>query len=85
MSQVCAAYHRGVKANGVNAMLELVRRCKHCDRSMMNVSSQDYAENPYCRHCLIERVAKAAAELPAATVKRIKGYFTRVPIDETSR
>ena len=39
-------------------ILERVRRCHHCEREM-KLSSQRYAENPFCAVCLPQRVKKA--------------------------
>jgi hypothetical protein len=40
-------------------ILELVRRCHHCQR-VMECSSREYQENPFCRLCLNERLVKEA-------------------------
>lgn len=40
-------------------ILEVVQRCRYCSREMQ-VSSQSFVENPYCRRCLKERVQKEA-------------------------
>lgn len=42
-------------------MLERVQRCRYCRREM-RVGALSYAENPFCKHCLHERMEKAAAE-----------------------
>ncbi len=38
------------------------KRCRYCDRSMARKSDASYRENPFCKHCLHERIAKAAEE-----------------------
>jgi hypothetical protein len=45
-------------------MLELIRRCKYCGKSMMSESPQSFKENPFCGGCLMERMAKAALNAP---------------------
>lgn len=46
-------------------ILELVRRCHHCKR-VMECSPREYDENPFCRVCLKERLAKEAGSTPPA-------------------
>ncbi len=43
-------------------LLEPVRRCRFCKREML-VSGAGYAENPFCRVCLPERIAIAATDV----------------------
>ena len=61
-------------------MLELIRRCRNCGREVTNE-----AETPvrmlYCRVCLPERIAKAAAEMPLTRIEHRGNYLIRVPID----
>lgn len=58
-------------------ILELVRRCHHCQR-VMDVSAREYDENPFCRLCLKERLAKEAGptqpvwSAPDATKMRVR-------------
>ncbi len=40
-------------------ILELVRRCQHCQR-VMDCSPREFEENPFCRLCLKDRLAKEA-------------------------
>lgn len=43
-------------------ILEYVQRCRYCRREMA-VPPLQYAENPYCVHCLPERIkAKAVPD-----------------------
>jgi len=36
-------------------LFEIVRRCLYCRREMA-VSEAGYAQNPYCKHCVDERI-----------------------------
>lgn len=65
-------------------MRELIRRCRYCKREMMDVSMESYTENPWCRHCLKERMEAAAAKLPPMRWELRGGYMVPVPIDPPS-
>lgn len=54
------------------AILELVRGCRYCQR-VMECSSREYEENPFCRLCLNERLAKEAAHSRTELDNRIGG------------
>lgn len=40
-------------------IFELVRRCRHCRREM-TCEAPEYNQNPFCRICLPQRIAKEA-------------------------
>jgi len=56
--------------------------CLYCKRSMF-VTRREYKENPYCCECLHERIAKAAAEDPLITWKKLdSGYIEAVRLSD---
>ena len=62
------------------AILEAVRRCKHCGRDMTHsVSVSSYCQNPFCDECFDERVAEAASRGPVARVL-VNGYMQLIPL-----
>lgn len=62
-------------------LLEIVRRCKFCEREM-KVSSRAYAENPYCHHCLSDRLAAASLSAAGTEWVRRGHYLELIPTDE---
>ena len=43
---------------------QAVRRCRYCKSDMTDtVSADSYLENPYCHHCLHERLRRASESL----------------------
>jgi len=59
------------------------RTCSYCKRTFY-ASNESFAENPFCRHCLHDRLATASLELgPVLCVKLDNGYVltrsVRVP------
>ncbi len=42
-------------------VVEVVRRCRYCKREHEG-SAMSYQENPFCRHCLEERLSKFAVD-----------------------
>lgn len=40
----------------------MAKKCRYCNQSMASQSDASYRENPFCKHCLHERMAKAAEE-----------------------
>lgn len=53
-------------------------QCRYCKRKM-RVSQQAYAENPFCKHCLHERMQLAAAQDPVILrIRESNGYIVFV-------
>jgi len=47
-------------------MLEQIRRCKHCGRTMMDVSHLSWKENPYCTTCFNQRLSESSKKTEAS-------------------
>jgi len=63
-------------------ILEVVHRCPYCKREA-TVTSQEYAENPYCNACLDERISEASRELGPITWRSSRGYIEIIPASQT--
>ena len=59
-------------------MLEVVRRCRYCEREMTNIGPVAYDENPFCSVCLPERLAGAARP---GHVERHGQYGVFIPLE----
>lgn len=59
-------------------MLELIHRCQYCSREM-KVSDRSRIENPFCRHCLDERIANASKKLGPMKLVNVGNYLSFVP------
>jgi hypothetical protein len=60
------------------SMVEVVRRCKHCNRKMP-VTPESYVANPYCDVCFAERVEKMRAEVGPTVIRRVGHYLEVIP------
>lgn len=68
----------------VGRFYEVVRRCEYCNRDMTReVSAQSYLENPFCRHCVHERLEEADSLMEPTKWVRSGDYLTLVPLSET--
>lgn len=62
---------------------EVIRRCPFCGRENP-VSSQEYAENPFCNACLDDRVSRAGAHLGNFTCRLSGVFYEIIPETETT-
>ncbi len=59
-------------------IMEVVRHCKYCNRES-TVPAMEWEENPYCHHCLKERLEAGKARRGNVLIAHVGNYAMLIP------